>query len=118
MKFSEALDLVCEEYSAINFNGLRFYIKFLEGTISHIHFENKDKTISGAIRLDKPLYFPHGNPLKYASKLSKKELQKFIQEISKNNYQLWKQLVLDWNKNCRNGNKIDISNIPNYLELC
>lgn len=114
MKFKELLDnLLKEEYAIDSLDDIVFYIKFLEGTIPHIHFRNKNRTIDGAIRLDVPEYFPHGG--KYKSKLNKKQKNYFLNMLDRQSSKykdmtVWHQLCKDWNKNVRDGNKI------NYIE--
>lgn len=128
MKFREYLDnlvLLEEEGGELfRFNGYVFYIAGrTEGKIPHIHFRKSEKL--GAIRLDIAEYFPHGNPLKYTSELSKKNQLLFYSFMSakqskvniqgiNTNYQL---AIYLWNM-IPDGLKLNIDNeMPDYREL-
>ena len=130
MKFDEILQIVNEEYKFGDECGIRFFIRFKEGKYGHIHFESKDGTRKDAILLERPQYYPHGNPLKYTDTLSKKELIKFISIINKEpdklktGWTIWHQLCYDWNKYCLDGNKIVLytpdgilKDTPNYEKI-
>ena len=114
LKFSEAMEIINEEYKFGEADGVRFFIRFNEGKYGHIHFESKNGEKSGAILLERPQYFPHGNPPKYTGTLNKKELINFVKILNeepdkmKQGWTIWHQLCYDWNKNCRDGEKIEL----------
>lgn len=110
MKFIDALNIINEEYQFGEANGIRFFIRFREGKIPHIHFVSKNLKRSGAILLEKPQYFPHGNPLKYTDILSKKECLNFNNMLLKpiGQWKTWHKLCNDWNNSTIDGNKIEI----------
>ena len=77
----------------------------------HLHF--KDANRIGAIRLDIASYFPHGNPLKYTDKLTKREVKIFAKLFTDG---IYKQACELWNL-LPDTLKLDGKNKPNYLTL-
>ena len=79
MNLKEIIDNVLNEEEGgeiLRFNEIKFYISGrTEWKKPHLHF--KDANRVGAIRLDIASYFPHGNPLKYTDKLTRREVKIF-----------------------------------------
>ena len=115
MNLKEIIDSTLNEEEGgevLRFNDIKFYISGrTEGKFPHLHFKDADRI--GAIRLDVASYFPHGNPLKYTDKLSRREVKifdsLFTDEIYKRACELWNFLP--------DGLKIDGNNKPSYLQL-
>ena len=57
LKFSEAMEIINEEYKFGEADGIRFFIRFNEGKYGHIHFESKNGEKRGAILLERPQEF-------------------------------------------------------------
>ena len=115
MNFKEAFDNALNEEEGgeiLRFNGIVFRINGrTEGKKPHLHFQDANRI--GAIRLDVAEYFPHGNPLRYTDKLTKKEVKMFTSlftdEVYKRACELWNAIP--------DGLKLDGNNKPNYLML-
>ena len=115
MNLKEIIDSVLNEEEGgevLRFNNIKFYVSGrTEGKLPHLHFVDANRI--GAIRLDIASYFPHGNPLKYTDKLTKKEVKifasLFTDKIYKRACELWNALpdVLELDGNSK----------PNYLTL-
>ena len=115
MNLKEIIDNTLNEEEGgeiLRFNKIKFYISGrTEGKDPHLHFRDADRI--GAIRLDYASYYPHGNPLKYTDKLTKKEVKMFARlftdEIYKYACELWNYIP--------DGLKLSGENKPNYLML-
>ena len=96
----------------LRFNKIKFFIAGrTEGKNPHMHF--KDANREGAIRLDIPEYYPHGNPLKYTDKLTRRELKQFCALF---NDEIYKEACRLWNF-FPDGLKLSGENKPNYLTM-
>lgn len=116
MNLKEIIDNVLNEEEEggeiLRFNKIKFYISGrTEGKKPHLHF--KDANRIGAIRLDIASYFPHGNPLKYTDKLTRREAKIFAKLFTDG---IYKQACELWNL-LPDTLKLNGKNKPNYLML-
>lgn len=103
------------------FDGFKITIYGSEGPIPHFHFENKDKTINGCLRLDKPEYFKHG---KYQSKLNSKDKKRMIEwfqlphkSFGKYGLNNWQVICIYWDDNNPDYPYDKDAPMPNYEDL-
>ena len=129
MNLKEIIDNVLNEEEGgeiLRFNEIKFYISGrTEGKKPHLHFKDANRIGAiglglqdwgyriGAIRLDISFYFPHGNPLKYTDKLTKREVKIFAKLFTDG---IYKQACELWNL-LPDTLKLDGKNKPNYLML-
>ena len=116
MNLKEIIDNVLNEEEEggeiLRFNEIKFYISGrTEGKKPHLHF--KDANRIGAIRLDIASYFPHGNPLKYTDKLTRREVKIFAKLFTDG---IYKQACELWNL-LPDTLKLNGKNKPNHLML-